>query len=54
MIVPQLKARVALEDHLQGSRRASVQLVLYGDYECPDTGLSWEASMHCSMRAAAS
>jgi hypothetical protein len=30
MIVPQLKAPVALEDHLQGSRQASVQLVLFG------------------------
>ena len=40
MIVPQLKAPVALGDHLQGSRQASVQLVLYGDYECPDMRLS--------------
>jgi hypothetical protein len=32
MIVPQLKAPVTLDDHLQGSRQASVQLVLYGDY----------------------
>lgn len=35
MRVPQLKAPVALEDHLQGSRPAKVQLVLYGDYDVP-------------------
>ena len=33
MIVPQYKAPVTLEDHLQGSRQASVQLVLCGDYD---------------------
>jgi hypothetical protein len=30
-----VKAPVTLDDHLQGSRQASVQLVLYGDYDVP-------------------
>jgi hypothetical protein len=54
MIVPQLKARVTLEDHLLGSRQASVQLVLYGDYDVPGYApVAGEASVRCSMNAAA-
>ena len=54
MIVLQFKARVTLEDHLLGSRQASVQLVLYGDYDVPGYApVAGEASVRCSMNAAA-
>jgi hypothetical protein len=39
-----LKAPVTLDDHLQGSRQASVQLVLHGDYDVP--GYAPVASKH--------
>ena len=31
-----LKVPVTTEDHIQGNENASITLVEYGDYECPD------------------
>lgn len=39
--MPVLKVPVTAEDHIQGSERASITLVEYGDYQCPYCGLAY-------------